>query len=251
MAGTDNTTEYYVYLHRRADDGRVFYVGKGKGKRARSKKRNRKWHNIVNKHGFTWEILFDGLTEREALDEEVSVIAELRYFGYSLANLTDGGEGTSGIFVSEETKAKLRAANLGKKLTPETIAKVIASHIGKKRTPEQRARMGLWCKGVPLSDEHKEKLRKAKLGKKLTTEHKRKVGDASRGKPQRPEWIEKRSAAVRKMVLCVDTGQVFHGIKNAVAWLNSIGVTANNIKQISACASGKIMRAHGYVWKYV
>lgn len=38
------TVEFYVYLHRRATDGRVFCVGKGHGKRAwRTEGRNPKW----------------------------------------------------------------------------------------------------------------------------------------------------------------------------------------------------------------
>lgn len=55
--------EYYVYLHRRATDNKVFYVGKGKGKRAfDNSSRNDYWQNTVNKHGLTVEIIYSELS---------------------------------------------------------------------------------------------------------------------------------------------------------------------------------------------
>jgi hypothetical protein len=46
--------EYYVYLHIRKDTGNVFYVGKGKCRRAFwSSNRNRHWCAISQKVGFS------------------------------------------------------------------------------------------------------------------------------------------------------------------------------------------------------
>lgn len=65
MAGHNFTpSDFYVYLHRRATDGRVFYVGKGVSTRAwRKDKRNQHWKNIVKKHGYIVEIVQDGMQE--------------------------------------------------------------------------------------------------------------------------------------------------------------------------------------------
>jgi len=103
---------YYMYLHRRATDNRVFYVGKGKKNRAWSmSNRNQFWHNIANKHGYKVDIVFDGLSEDEAFQCEKDAILELRYFGCKLANITSGGDGVSGLKMSEEHKKKLYLIN--------------------------------------------------------------------------------------------------------------------------------------------
>ena len=47
-------------------------------------------------------------TEEEAFSHEVLLISCFRGMGYELANLTDGGDGTSGYKQTEEHKEKLR-----------------------------------------------------------------------------------------------------------------------------------------------
>ena len=58
-----------VYKHTRLDTNEIFYIGIGKTeKRAFSTySRNKHWHNIVNKAGYTVEILFAGLTWDEVV----------------------------------------------------------------------------------------------------------------------------------------------------------------------------------------
>lgn len=66
---------YYVYLHRRGDNNEVFYVGKGKNGRYKSKAgRNNWWTNVVDKCGFSAEIVECGLSEQAAFDLEVELI---------------------------------------------------------------------------------------------------------------------------------------------------------------------------------
>jgi hypothetical protein len=95
MASSGN--DYYVYLHRRNDTNDVFYIGKGRGYRSRTKdNRNKWWLAIVAKHGYTVEYVEKGLTEYDAYNLEVETIKFYRECGYKLCNLTDGGEGGSG-----------------------------------------------------------------------------------------------------------------------------------------------------------
>lgn len=85
-----------VYLHRRKSDGIVFYVGMGEpGRPYDTDGRNRKWYRTAIKHGYTVEIVRDGLTDEEACTLEIELIASYRDGEHSrhLANIQSGGKG--------------------------------------------------------------------------------------------------------------------------------------------------------------
>lgn len=100
---------YYVYLHRRLTDNKVFYVGKGKNKRAwTTSGRNNRWTKTYKKHGRYVELIFENLSEQDAFEIERDVICEMSYhFNSTLCNMTKGGEGTSGIRHSAERKRQI------------------------------------------------------------------------------------------------------------------------------------------------
>ncbi len=107
-----------VYFHKRNDTNEVFYVGIGNPKRpSRKNSRSTHWWNIVNKVGYTIEILHEGLTWDEAVQYEVKYIKD---FGRkdigtgTLVNQTDGGEGCINNIVSKETRKKISIGNIGK-----------------------------------------------------------------------------------------------------------------------------------------
>jgi hypothetical protein len=87
--------KYYVYLHRRESDNKVFYVGKGCGSRAKAKtRRSLRWKKVVSKHGFIVEIVFENLSEFDAYEIEKDVIKEMRYhYEDTIINVLDGGDG--------------------------------------------------------------------------------------------------------------------------------------------------------------
>jgi len=89
-------SEFYVYVHRRASDGAIFYVGKGSGGRLRSKaSRSPFWHQIVNEHGFEAEICSPMMSNACALSYEKILIHTIGFD--RLCNLTRGGnKGASG-----------------------------------------------------------------------------------------------------------------------------------------------------------
>lgn len=102
--------KFYVYIHRRLSDGKVFYVGKGCGKRAYEFSKNARsiyWHRVKNKYGIVVEILFDNLSEQDAFQVEIDTIKEFKYFGYPLVNTTDGGEGSSGLNFTDEQRLNI------------------------------------------------------------------------------------------------------------------------------------------------
>lgn len=69
--------EFYVYGHYRNDTNQLFYVGKGKDRRAYAKKnRNKHWTLIADKYGYTVYFFYKDLSEKEAYDLEKAVIAD-------------------------------------------------------------------------------------------------------------------------------------------------------------------------------
>jgi len=107
--------------------------------------------------------------------------AQNRTYGYNLVEpLPEGGH-----VITEETRAKMRSAQLGKKRSPEAVAKTAAAHRGMKRsvvtverlrrantgqkvTVGQRRHLSASRKGVPLSPEHRAHMSLARKGRKPT-----------------------------------------------------------------------------------
>jgi hypothetical protein len=152
--------EFYTYAHSKPN-GTIFYIGKGQGKRAYDlTKRNVYWKRVAEKYGTpTVEILAKWKTEKEALDHEVLLISCFKDMGYKLANLTNGGEGSSGYKHTQESIdkiAKIKTDNpnrywLGKPRPQETKDKISKALIGV---------------GKPHTEETKEKMAKSHKGKK-------------------------------------------------------------------------------------
>ena len=159
--------QFYVYVHMKNTDDSVFYVGKGSKYRSTSKNgRSKYWHNIVNKYGFTAEIVKSVLTFEEANSYEMYLIAKLREEGCHLCNMTDGGEGRAGYVVNEETKQAISKATKGKKRSEDTKAKMKGNKnaFGAKRSVETKAKMSASKKGKnniigrPVSEETRKKI---------------------------------------------------------------------------------------------
>lgn len=145
-------SNFYVYEHWRLDRDECFYVGKGHGNRAYDMRRGRNRHHkaiVAKMHriGSSVEvrIVADGLVEAEAFQIERERIKFWRDAGADLANLTDGGEGTVGFKMSEETKAKLSAIS---KNMPQKQRNKIAD-AARNISDETRAKMSQAKKNMP------------------------------------------------------------------------------------------------------
>lgn len=149
-------------------------------------------------------------------------------------NLQSGGES---IFkMSEETKAKIAAANTGRVFSPETRAKIAKANLGRKmskeaklnmskaakkkfESPEARFVAGSSTRGKKLSEERcrqisrvltgriastetRKKLSAWQLGKKLTKEHKDKLRLAKLGKKLPESHKNKISESMKKYREC-------------------------------------------------
>ena len=208
--------KFYVYEHWRPDRGECFYVGKGHGRRANVMYARSRHHlNIqakLERMGMCVEVrmIASDLTEDEAFAMEIERIAFWISDGAELTNLTVGGEGPSNP--PEETRALMRAAKVGRKLTDEHKAKIgAASRVAladpavrqklsdairvSHSRPEVKEKLSKFQRERPRSREHYEKVSAALTGRKLSPDHAEKARKASVGRKQTAEEIERRRAA--------------------------------------------------------
>ena len=214
--------QFYTYVHCRPD-GTPFYVGKGHGSRSHHfGVRNPHHKNIVAKHGKENIVIlvFPAESEEQSFVDEIKMIESFRQDGFSLVNMTGGGEGVSnpsqevrtkigaakkgnkywvGRKHSDATKKKIAANGAGntnkrgKKLSPESCKRISAAKIG---TPSSK-------KGIPLTEDTKRKLSERALGRTLSGETKTKISNALKSRTKttahcknlsiaRKEWWARR-----------------------------------------------------------
>jgi hypothetical protein len=107
--------------------------------------------------------------------------------GSQVVNATEGGEGTPGNTLSPEHRAKISAAQKGKKRRPLT------------EEHRRKISLGNMGKPSPKSPEQREKIRQSLLGRKNqphSAETKEKIAAAHRGKPQKPMTPEQKAGWV-------------------------------------------------------
>lgn len=168
---------FYTYIHRRKSDGEVFYVGKGTRDRAWDKySRNIHWKRVFEKHGVIIEIVEIFSNESDAFASEIELIK--LYSSSFLTNMTDGGEGVSGLEVSDETRKKLSAARVG-----NSNAK------GKKWSQSSRDRASQSQKNKVFTEDHKRNISSGlrlsySEGRRpgITEDTKRKISKANKGR---------------------------------------------------------------------
>jgi len=116
--------EFYIYIYIRLDNRTPFYVGKGIRDRAkRIKSYSKKVVDIAEIYGYEIIYLFINLDEKEAFEKEIEYIRYYRQLGHQLANQTIGGEGSSGVRKSEQTKEKL-INSMYKEVIDESTGKI-------------------------------------------------------------------------------------------------------------------------------
>jgi group I intron endonuclease len=199
------------------------------------------------KHGaekHTFEIieeLSENATQSELDLREMFHIREYTDAGYRMLNLTEGGYGTKGYKLSEETKNKIRAKAIGRKHSAETCILIGNINRGKKFTEEHRMKISKANSGYngligkKASDSHRMNISKALKGRDFSKEHRENLRITHQGLNV-------------KCVFQYNLAGVF--IKE---W-NSVKEAGDALKiarcGISLCANSKQKTAGKFIWSY-
>ena len=202
--------KFYTYLHRTKDTNKVFYIGKGQGRRCKlSTNRNVWWHRKVAKHGgFVVEIAAHWATEIEALEHEKFLIDCFDVMGVTLTNIHKSiGKETNGRKLSAETCQKMSDASKNRWL-----------NISEQDKKKYSAAYSLANKGKKKTKEHCKKLSEARVGIKVPT--------------------------IWKSVICKTTNTIFNSVTEAA---NKTGCDASHIVK---CCKGKIIKTKNMEFSY-
>ena len=197
--------EFYTYAYLRKDRT-PYYIGKGKGRRAYKKSKRE-----ISPPKDRSRVLFlkRNLTEEEAFKHEIYMIS---VFGRKdlgtgiLRNLTNGGDGTSGIVYGEDRRKQISKRFKGISQDPEFIerrANSVRNHYNSEEGKKTKDKLREKRKEYFFSEKGKLQLRKSSkrwsgknnpgyggrfsgekngmYGKKLTEEHKKLLSERMKG----------------------------------------------------------------------
>ena len=213
--------QHFLYRHIRLDKNEPFYIGIGtvqerdlNNKRQRiyyrrayeETGRNNIWHNIINKTDYEVEILLESDDYEFIKQKEIEFIklyGRIDLNNGILSNLTNGGEGTNGVILSDEFKYNCSQRMKGIKFSEET----------KRKMSESR-------KGIKCLDETKNKISKSNKGKIRSIEIRNKFSESHKGIKMLDITREKIFEANSKKVIDINTNIIYDSIKLAAKCIN-------------------------------
>ena len=213
--------KYYLYRHIRLDKYQPFYIGIGtiykKDKNSINKntlyrrafslqKKSNIWKKISNKTEYKVEIMIESNDYNFIKQKEIEFIklyGRIDLNNGILSNLTNGGEGTNGVILSDEFKYNCSQRMKGIKFSEET----------KRKMSESR-------KGIKCLDETKNKISKSNKGKIRSIEIRNKFSESHKGIKMLDITREKIFEANSKKVIDINTNIIYDSIKLAAKCIN-------------------------------
>lgn len=245
--------KYCVYLLKRKDNNKIFYVGKGLKKRAYEKRnRNKYCTRIMKKYEYYVDIVDWFENEKDAFNLEIKLINEIGI--ENLTNITLGGEGLSGRIPTISQRIKCSISNKGTKPTKNTLER--ASEVNSKKVGTNT---GLIFKSLTEASLYiRENTKYIKASKSC-------ISDCCNGKKIKTayglEWffIEGDKKIETGFVLKVrktrkvktDTGFVFNSINEAVIFLVKNGNEKAQSTNIIISCKNDNRKAYGFKWFYI
>lgn len=172
------------------------------------------WIRSLLKIGKLPTIQLIGEIDGDGSKEEIAWIKYFKDEGVDLVNDTIGGKSpmlgkvawNKGKHCSEETKQKLRLANIGKELSPEHILKMSLAlkgkpgyWLGKKFSKKTCHQISLSRMGHVVTEETRRKISAKNKGAIRTPETRRKISFSLTGRKQSSELIRKRTEGLRRV----------------------------------------------------
>lgn len=243
--------DYYVYLHRKATTGEVFYVEKGTGSRAFQVKgrRSEYWFRISKKYGHTVEFYATGLQEWYAIELEKELIT---YYGReNLCNFTDGGDGMSGYITKKETIDK-RVEKIKGKKRPDHVVEAMVSANSKKVICSNgiEFKSGSEATRWVITNINKKASKSAIYLSCNSNGIFTAYGLSWCWKESNKNPIYLGKAISKKIKVINDIGMIFYSITKAAEWLKSIGFEKANPGCICASCRSENKKSYGYKWNY-
>lgn len=231
---------FYVYIHRRLSDMTPFYVGKGRRDRGwdrnKSDYRNDHWINTAKKHGVYVEIVCSNMDEDDAINLEISKIAELKYLGCKLVNQTNGGDGRSGMVMSPSHLAAVKKA---------ASKKVNCSN---GMVFESGAEAVKWLKTIGFKNASNTSICDAANGKNNMAFGMTWWRDGCPPKSVEEAIIKVKYYKGRELI--TNCGREFKTMGMAVNWLKDNGYPNASHSNIWKCCKGGCKSAYGHSWSY-
>lgn len=207
------------------------------------------WDNFIH------VVICDGLTKEEACEKEKQWIFAYKRDGYSY-NITDGGEGTSGITRSSQHKQILKERMTGRYVSPETREKISKTHRELHLTGKKVYAFDIKTK--ELVNEYPT-IGEAALAVGIKASN---IGRAARGgRPSAGGFIWSFSPIINRRdgkystigkanrkLYCYDLhGNFIKEYKNSSEVVQKIGGSKSGL---SACCLGRLPSYYGYIWRH-
>ncbi len=274
MIETKELNDTCVYMHHKATNGEIFYVGIGNIERPYDfYQRSRWWKDIVKIHGIIVNICETDMSWSESCDKEINLIKTIgrRDKGLGLlVNMTDGGDGNKNpsyevrkkmseskkkLWENIDYKNNMVKIHTGRKASEETKEKMRIRmsgenhfNFGKKYPKDRCNKMKDMQKEIWKREGYRKHMSEVHMGFKPTEETLKRKSEVAIKMWKNLEYREKikNRSKIPVIQLCLDDSFIkeWDCATSAMKELNIDG------SSITKCCKGKLRAVRGFKWKY-